>query len=764
MSEQSQQSQHSQHSQHLQLRRSARIAAQIQSKLLSDKRFKQQNTKRASAKERAKELSPTLDHLFPFANFSPSARGHITHTRQTSSEVYNMFKRNADGSHALAFIAPNSASDTVMLKGTLTDGTNVILKCAPLPINMQYDNSLVIEATIYKTVISNMLYNKLTPHVVAAHDVIVCNEFHDFLEVLWKTTKGNDKESWARALRRYDKLIKSSCDYFSSSVIITILEQSSNQTLYDWLKAHARQRNTPDHTARLVTILFQILYTLYTFSRYRLRHNDLHFGNIFVEPTTVDHFEYVLNDSTIYRVPTFGLCIKIYDFDRSFAGYENTVLTNEYCEGYGTCNQDNPVYDTFSIFYQFFVSYAGLFSSALNSELKSVVQPHVVPIVWQKAIEQQNYFPMNHLMCNVKPDHSCVFTKGTRERTFGFPDAYTLIVRLPAFQRYKTSAPKLDALTFYASKSLNKQPPPEKVFAFNLFRKNPVCEDSWIRSTTASPLNADEQKMVQTAFHVSRELISKRLNVEGLRTETRVYVEMYDRVAFYINNIYGVAKRERKTNTYPLPLIVAAICCISLYNRLRIFDLVNFKRSEVALRSKREEKAEIQNAKRIAELNTIYKEIVDAIILEMTKLNYFKAGFDAKALTKVMHHMRNIIRENHVTTMYDYLFNCANIVGDKQTSDRIREFMKSCTVYFGIFVGNTDYMSISPLERAKFVVYMVKQGIEPVAIPKFMNSGVKIPEEILHILKIIMTNPDYIEFKWLAPHVTFVKVPPVIWT
>lgn len=106
-------------------------------------------------------------------------------------------------------------------------------------------------------------------------------------------------------------------------------------------------------------IIFQIIYTLECFSRIRLKHNDLHLGNIMIllEPNNIinnksfkikNYTKYVVsykenthffenneklisdlksnninNGDKIYILPNIGLSVRIYDFDRSILYDEN---------------------------------------------------------------------------------------------------------------------------------------------------------------------------------------------------------------------------------------------------------------------------------------------------------------------------------------------------------------------------------------------------------------------------------------------------------
>jgi hypothetical protein len=103
----------------------------------------------------------------------------------------------------------------------------------------------------------------------------------------------------------------------------------------------------------VLSILFQIYYTLICFNRFNLRHNDLHFNNILLEELS----EYT---EIYFEVPEIGIVkiktkfiVKIYDYDRSSALYpgidRNTLLDVLYCNYVGSCNKLNSKYDTYKV-------------------------------------------------------------------------------------------------------------------------------------------------------------------------------------------------------------------------------------------------------------------------------------------------------------------------------------------------------------------------------------------------------------------------------
>ena len=92
-------------------------------------------------------------------------------------------------------------------------------------------------------------------------------------------------------------------------VITTVMEKLTG-TFYDLLDAH------PDpikHAAWVAQIVFALAYAQ---RNYGLTHNDLHGNNVMYVPTDQEYL-YYKHQGTCYRVPTYGMLLKIIDFDRS---------------------------------------------------------------------------------------------------------------------------------------------------------------------------------------------------------------------------------------------------------------------------------------------------------------------------------------------------------------------------------------------------------------------------------------------------------------
>ena len=97
---------------------------------------------------------------------------------------------------------------------------------------------------------------------------------------------------------------------FTGVPVMTTVMETCAGTFYDLLKTS----DDPDHhTAWVAQIVFALAYAQRTFG---FVHNDLHGNNVMYVPTTEEFLQYKHHGVT-YRVPTYGVLIKIIDFDRA---------------------------------------------------------------------------------------------------------------------------------------------------------------------------------------------------------------------------------------------------------------------------------------------------------------------------------------------------------------------------------------------------------------------------------------------------------------
>lgn len=97
---------------------------------------------------------------------------------------------------------------------------------------------------------------------------------------------------------------------FSAVPVVTTVMEKCAGTFYDLFKT---TEDPERHTAWVAQIVFALAYAQRNFG---FIHNDLHGNNVMYVPTT-EEFIYYKHHGVIYRVPTFGVIIKIIDFDRA---------------------------------------------------------------------------------------------------------------------------------------------------------------------------------------------------------------------------------------------------------------------------------------------------------------------------------------------------------------------------------------------------------------------------------------------------------------
>jgi len=98
---------------------------------------------------------------------------------------------------------------------------------------------------------------------------------------------------------------------FKDVPVITTVMEKCEGTFYDLLDAHPDTKEA--HAAWVAQIVFALAYAQRV---YGFVHNDLH-GNNVMYVKTDQEFLYYKHQGTCYKVPTFGVLIKIIDFDRA---------------------------------------------------------------------------------------------------------------------------------------------------------------------------------------------------------------------------------------------------------------------------------------------------------------------------------------------------------------------------------------------------------------------------------------------------------------
>ena len=260
----------------------------------------------------------------------------------------------------------NSASNSVVFK--ITDTNTKFIYILKVMLDTDDDDiSFKTEEENYKTM-KNILSKRLTPHVFTFIDSKILTPTEISGKSLFKILKTirRPKINFT-TIRKYYLLLTETSDHHL-------------MTLYDFLSIN--KKNMTDHI--LFNILFQIMYTLYIFNKLKIKHNDLHFGNIMVSIANRNILNtdrtYVIKYNNIYHfdkkrvcLPNIGISVRIFDFDRT-----TKAVTDSY--GKETCNtiiqrymrkvqncDENKYFDTYKVLFHLYK-----YSFNINDWIKSL--------------------------------------------------------------------------------------------------------------------------------------------------------------------------------------------------------------------------------------------------------------------------------------------------------------------------------------------------------------------------------------------------------
>lgn len=201
------------------------------------------------------------------------------------------------------------------------------------------DNSAVIERMLYKY-LKNLLWNMRTPNIMRYIAGFECSNFLRFLKEK-KKEPSSDKPYYTKLIRKTESLKEKNDDIDVNKAVITVVELGKGMSFSELLQ---KGLNKDDFLA----IMFQTFYTLRELFLNKVRHNDIHLGNIWInilpQPQRMIYF---ISDD-VYAVLETKYLVKIYDFDRSaftMGPISNTALKTAFCPQYGMCENENERYD-----------------------------------------------------------------------------------------------------------------------------------------------------------------------------------------------------------------------------------------------------------------------------------------------------------------------------------------------------------------------------------------------------------------------------------
>ena len=359
----------------------------------------------------------------------------------------------ADVFENVEYVEHGSASPSVILKATTraSPKRRVLLKGSQAPeLRDGADNSLLVEIQIYTKVVTPLFQGRITPHVTPCVGTFRCNEFLRSVERCM-TADGAlaVRRRWAAASSLHARNGTHDMNMFAANFVAFALEPGV--TLREYI--HGLDLSTEGGMARLVSAVWQLLYTLHCFVKVGLRHNDLHFKNIMVVETDDEELSYVLTSDDAFTVPTHGSMVRIYDFDFGSArgAMKNTKLDDWACEKAGQCNGENPYFDVFTAIQQLYWSYLeGYRSSNLGRSIHAVISTGDA-----KRIYFEGSFARDHLMCD-QPDGNKKCRGEYKWRDKALPSPRTFL-HMDVFKAFRVRVSKCDVMaptTFFANDAL----------------------------------------------------------------------------------------------------------------------------------------------------------------------------------------------------------------------------------------------------------------------------------------------------------------------
>lgn len=202
----------------------------------------------------------------------------------TDIKVYSEDEKHS-ASPTVIISAKLSAEPSAKLSVKLpleTISRNIIVKLSYEPKNKLYNESIV-ETQIYKNIISYFNNANITPNILNYYGTLNCDKLPKII----------------------DETVIDEEYYINRNINALFLEKSNGIFMSDWLQKKLELSD-------IITVIFQILFTLLAFSFIGLKHNDLHLRNIFIEEDK-KQFAFILKDKVI-NLPCRYIP-KIYDFD-----------------------------------------------------------------------------------------------------------------------------------------------------------------------------------------------------------------------------------------------------------------------------------------------------------------------------------------------------------------------------------------------------------------------------------------------------------------
>lgn len=186
-----------------------------------------------------------------------------------------------------------------------------------VPIERKYNKTKhpsLLECIFLKELTDNVIHKNISPHIV--------------YYLGYQKVNNNSKSIKFLNLRQFE--IEGAIHPYSNMLLADYIDSGS---LDNWIYDTYESKQTIDDTQWKI-IAFQLIYTLAIFQkRYKMMHNDCHYGNILIDTSIKPggYFVYKINNKKFY-IPNTGVIPKFWDFE--FTMVYNDKIEQAYSNQY----------------------------------------------------------------------------------------------------------------------------------------------------------------------------------------------------------------------------------------------------------------------------------------------------------------------------------------------------------------------------------------------------------------------------------------------
>jgi hypothetical protein len=154
----------------------------------------------------------------------------------------------------------------------------------------------------------------------------------------------------------------------------------------------------------LKIIIFQVMYSIYIFNKFKIIHGDLNFGNILLNKCNGSGYNIYIIGNNKYYIPNTHLNIKISDYGMCWSEYiylYNSDYINECWKHVGLLNDFNKCkhYDIYLFFKILYSNYSLLINYELLNFMYDII-PHDLLNINKKYLENNRIVDINNNLIN----------------------------------------------------------------------------------------------------------------------------------------------------------------------------------------------------------------------------------------------------------------------------------------------------------------------------------------------------------------------------